>query len=101
MYIIPGFTPSEAAWVISEFGIAAIFGKFLFGALSQVFTHKISHANTKLNSYSVILSGLAIACSPWTKSYPVLLIIGAAFGLSSGMITIGALNILSSIYYII
>ena len=60
-------------------------GKFLYGALSQVFTNKVSRANTKLNSYSVILAGLAIACSPWAQSYPVLLIIGAAFGISSGL----------------
>ena len=64
-----------------------------------MFTNKISHANTKLNSYSVILSGLAIACSPWTQSYPVLLIIGAAFGLSSGMVKHWSFSILWSICF--
>ena len=70
--------------MISEFGMAAVVGKFFFGALSQAFTKKDSRANTKINSIAVILSGVAIACAPWTYSFAVLLVIGGAFGFLSG-----------------
>ena len=82
--LFSGFTPTEAAWVISEFGIAAIFAKFFFGAMSQMFTKKYNRANVTLNSISVTLSGLFIACAPWAYSYSSLLVVGGAFGFLSG-----------------
>ena len=85
-YMLPflGFSSNEAAWIISEFGITAIVGKIVFGFLSQLFTTKDGHANTRLNTIGVTLSGIAIACAPWASSFSVLLVIGGAFGFMSG-----------------
>ena len=81
---ILGLKKSEGAWIISVIGISAVGGKIFFGVLSQAFTKTGKRTNTKLNSASVILAGLAIACAPWTSTYSVLLIIGGTFGFMSG-----------------
>ena len=83
-HFFSGFTPAEAAWVISEFGIASTFGRSFFGLLSQLCTKRYKHANVKLSSISLVLSGVFIACAPWTFTYSVLLVVGGAFGFSAG-----------------